>query len=116
MLGVQRDAARRGDTVMVGRDIGTVVLPDATLKVWLDAEPEIRARRRAHEMGEPERLETYLQEIVHRDAADAGRDVAPLRQAERSLPLDTGSLDVEACVDRIVDELSRVEALESADA
>jgi CMP/dCMP kinase len=116
MLDVQRGAARRGDTVMVGRDIGTVVLPDATLKVWLDADPEIRARRRAQEMGDPSRVEAYLHEIVRRDAEDAGRDVAPLRQPRGSLALDTGVLDVEACVVAIVDELARVEAPESADA
>ena len=56
MLGVQRAAAERGDTVMVGRDIGTVVLPDATLKVYLTARADVRAARRAAEMGDPERV------------------------------------------------------------
>ena len=98
MVAVQRGAADRGDTVMVGRDIGTVVLPDATLKVYLTATPEVRAGRRAVEMGAPERYAEYLAEILRRDAADSEREVAPLRQAEGSLLLDTGRLDVEECV------------------
>jgi CMP/dCMP kinase len=111
MLGVQREAATRGDTVMVGRDIGTVVLPDATLKVFLVAGPEVRAARRAAEMGTPERADEYLAEILLRDAADAGREVAPLRQAADALVLDTGELDVLACVDAIVARLAELEAV-----
>jgi CMP/dCMP kinase len=102
MLEVQRSAARGRATVMVGRDIGTVVLPDATVKVYLDAEPLIRAQRRAAEMGESERVDEYLAEIRLRDGQDAGRDVAPLRVPDGALVLDTGELDVDACVDRIL--------------
>ncbi len=110
MLSMQREAAMRGDTVMVGRDIGTVVLPDATLKVHLVAAPEVRAARRAGEMGASERYEAYLAEIEQRDAADSGREVAPLRQAAGALVLDTGELDVEACVDAIVARLEELRA------
>jgi len=106
MLEVQRQAAAADDTVMVGRDIGTVVLPDATLKVFLTASAQMRAERRAAEMGRPDRSEQYLAEIAQRDAADSGRDVAPLRQAPDAMVLDTGELDVEACVDAIVLRLS----------
>ena len=102
MLDVQRAAARRGDTVMVGRDIGTVVLPDATLKVFLTASAPVRAARRAAEMGRPERADAYLAEIERRDAADSGRAVAPLRRAPDALVLDTGELDVAGCVAAIV--------------
>lgn len=102
MLGVQRAVARNVDVVMVGRDIGTVVLPDATLKVYLTASPEVRARRRAVEMGRPDRLDAYRAEIERRDAADSGRELAPLRQAADALVLDTGELDVEACGEAIV--------------
>jgi cytidylate kinase len=105
MLGLQRLAAARGDTVMVGRDIGSVVLPDATLKVFLTAEPQVRARRRAEEMGRPDRVDDYLAEIRRRDAADAGRAVAPLRIPAGALVLDTGRCDVSECVDAIVDAL-----------
>jgi cytidylate kinase len=105
MLHVQRGAARRRDTVMVGRDIGTVVLPDATLKVFLTAAAAVRAARRAAEMGRPDRLDRYLAEIEERDAADIGREVAPLRKAPGALVLDTGDLDVDPCVDAIVGHL-----------
>lgn len=105
MLGVQRAAAERGDTVMVGRDIGTVVLPDATLKVYLTASAQVRAARRAAEMGTPARVDEYLAEIERRDAADSGRAIAPLRQAADALVLDTGRLGVQACVDAIVRRL-----------
>lgn len=105
MLHLQRAAARRHDTVMVGRDIGTVVLPGATLKVFLTAAAAVRAARRAAEMGRPDRGDRYLAEIEERDAADIGRAVAPLRKAPGALVLDTGELDVDACVDAIVAHL-----------
>jgi cytidylate kinase len=108
MLEVQRAAAMRGDTVMVGRDIGTVVLPDATLKVYVEAPPEVRAARRAAEMGFMDRYDEYLAEILRRDAADSGREIAPLRRADGALAVDTGVRDVEACVDDIV---ARLEAM-----
>lgn len=108
MVSVQRAAADRGDTVMVGRDIGTVVLADATLKVYLTATPEVRAGRRAVEMGTPDRYGEYLAEIQRRDAADSGREVAPLRQAEGALVLDTGALDVEECVAAIERRLEEI--------
>ncbi|MGH2463390.1 MAG: (d)CMP kinase [Candidatus Limnocylindria bacterium] len=102
MLKVQRDAARGQDTVMVGRDIGTVVLPDAELKVFLTASVETRARRRAAQMGRPDRVAAYRREIENRDRTDSTRPVAPLRRAPDAMVLDTGELDVDACVDGIV--------------
>ena len=110
MLGLQRDVARRGPTVMVGRDIGTVVLPDATLKVYLNADPAVRAARRAAEMGEPEREAEYLEEIRRRDELDSGRALAPLRVSEDAIVLDTGDLDVEECVSAIIERLPRGES------
>ena len=110
MLNVQRRTAARGTTVMVGRDIGTVVLPDAEVKVYLTASKEVRAQRRAAEMGAPERVAEYLAEIERRDAADSGRAVAPLRMAEGALLLDTGASSVEASVDRIVGAIAAVSA------
>jgi cytidylate kinase len=107
MLKVQRDAARGHDTVMVGRDIGTVVLPDADLKVFLTASVETRARRRADQMGRPGRLEAYRTEITERDQTDSTREVAPLRRAPGALVLDTGELDVEASVAAILAALPR---------
>ena len=105
MLDVQRRSAKRGDTVMVGRDIGTVVLPDASLKVFLTASAAVRAARRAAEMGRPDRLDRYLAEIEERDLADARRPVAPLRKAAGALVLDTGELGVDAAVDAIAAHL-----------
>ena len=102
MLDVQRSAARGRDTVMVGRDIGTVVLPEATLKVYLTATALVRAARRAAEMGRPERAEAYLAEIEERDAADAGRTLAPLQIPDGALVLDTGQLGIDECVAAIV--------------
>jgi 23S rRNA pseudouridine2605 synthase len=105
MVAVQRATARRGDTVMVGRDIGTVVLPNAQPKVYLTASTFVRAQRRANEMGRPDRASEYLQEIERRDAADSGRAVAPLRRASGAMVLDTGELSVDESVQRIVEQL-----------
>jgi CMP/dCMP kinase len=110
MLGVQREAAKRNDTVMVGRDIGTVVLPDATLKVYLTARADVRAARRAAEMGRPDRYLDYLAEIERRDAVDSKRDVAPLRQADGAVAIDTGELSVGEVVEAIVRRLEAVGA------
>lgn len=110
MLGVQRASAFGGDVVMVGRDIGSVVLPDATLKVYLTADAQVRAVRRAIEMARPDRIDDYLEEIRHRDAADSGRKVAPLRIPDGALILDTGELDVDACVATIVARLEVIGA------
>ena len=110
MLDVQRSPAARGDVVMVGRDIGTVVLPNATLMVFLDAAPEVRAARRAAEMSTPDRVDEYLAEILHRDRVDASRPTAPLRIPDGALVLDTGRLGVSECVDAIADALASVRA------
>ena len=110
MLGVQRASALRGDVVMVGRDIGSVVTPDATLKVYLTAVAEVRAARRAAEMGASDRVAAYLDEIRRRDAADSGRDVAPLRIPAGALILDTGEFDVDASVKAIVVRLDGLDA------
>lgn len=110
MLSVQRAAAARGDTVMVGRDIGTVVLPDATLKVYLVADARVRAARRAAEMGSPERYPDYLAEIERRDAADSGRAIAPLRKADGALVLDTGRISIDGCVEAVVERLEAMGA------
>lgn len=110
MLPVQRAAAFRGDVVLVGRDIGTVILPDATLKVYLTASAEVRAARRAAEMGTPERTDEYLEEIRRRDTADSERAVAPLRIPPDALILDTGERDVVAGVEAIVERLEEIGA------
>lgn len=98
LLEMQRAFARCGDVIMDGRDIGTVVLPDADVKIFLTASPEARAKRRCLELeqrGTPEPFDQVLAEIRQRDRADASRAVAPLRQAEDAVVLDTTELDFE---------------------
>jgi len=98
LLEMQRELARTHDVVMDGRDIGTVVLPDATMKIFLTASPEARARRRCAELeerGTPEEYESVLKEIRERDFRDTHRDTAPLRQAEDAVLLDTTELSFE---------------------
>lgn len=88
----QRAIAARGNTVVVGRDIGTVVLPDAPLKLYIVATAEERARRRWLEMtgrGDETSYETILQDIIRRDRFDGGRQHSPMRPAEDSIHIDT---------------------------
>ena len=96
LLEMQRELARTHNVIMDGRDIGTVVLPDAEVKVFLTASPEARARRRMLELeqrGTPEPVEKVLREIRERDWNDSHRAAAPLRQAEDAVLLDTTELD-----------------------
>ena len=96
LLEMQRKLAREHNVVMDGRDIGTVVLPDATVKIFLTASPEERARRRCRELeqrGTPEAYEKVLAEMRQRDYDDSHRAAAPLRQAEDAVLLDTTELD-----------------------
>ena len=96
LLEMQRQLARENSVVMDGRDIGTVVLPDAEVKVFLTASAEERARRRMLELeerGTPEPYAAILRAIQERDWNDTHRDAAPLRQAEDAVLLDTTALD-----------------------
>ena len=98
LLEMQRQLARTNNVIMDGRDIGTVVLPDAKVKVYLTASSEERARRRCLELeqrGTPEPFEKVLKEIEERDWNDSHRAVAPLRQAEDAVLLDTTKLNFE---------------------
>jgi len=99
LLDFQRDFAARRGGVMDGRDIGTVVCPEARVKLFVTASPEARARRRWLERrgrGEAVALETVAAEMAARDARDAARDVAPMRAAEDATTLDTTEMDAEA--------------------
>ena len=92
LLDMQRSFARTNNVVMDGRDIGTVVLPDAQIKIFLTADPEDRARRRYEELiqrGQQADFETVLKDLVQRDYNDSHRASAPLCQAEDALLLDT---------------------------
>lgn len=101
----QREIGLRGDVVMVGRDIGTVVLPEADLKIYLDATTEERAQRRyleSQEMGEEESLEEILDSLRMRDELDSTRDLAPLRAAPDAIILDTTSLNADQVFERVI--------------
>lgn len=98
LLDTQRSLAKSRDVLMDGRDIGTVVLPDATVKIFLTASPEARAQRRFAELqakGEQADFETVLADIRRRDDQDTHRAAAPLRQAEDAVLVDTSELDIE---------------------
>jgi len=91
----QREIGLRGNVVMVGRDIGTVVMPEADLKIYLDATPEIRAQRRMRQGEGRETYEETLGAIRRRDLLDTSRALAPLRPAEDSHVLDTSALSID---------------------
>jgi CMP/dCMP kinase len=97
-------AAERGGGVMEGRDIGTVVFPDAELKVYLDASPEIRASRRSQEVADLA-YETVAADLARRDALDQGRDDSPLREATDAVVIDTSNLSVDQIVDQVLAHL-----------
>ena len=98
LMDMQRDMAKSHSVVMDGRDIGTVVLPGADVKIFLTASPEERAGRRCAELrqrGTPEDYEKVLSDIVDRDARDSGRAAAPLKQAEDAILVDTTDISLE---------------------
>ena len=106
MVRQQRAIARDGRIVMAGRDIGTVVLPDAPLKVFLDASPEERVRRRYAELRAEGRDVTEADvrdELARRDAIDSSREVSPLRPADDAVVIETDGLSLEEVVERILE-------------
>jgi cytidylate kinase len=105
----QRELIAAADAVVVeGRDIGTVVLPDATLKVYLTASPEVRAQRRAAQLGvtDPDKVAALAQDLRRRDEHDSKRADSPLRPAEDAVVVDSTRLDRAGVVERIL-ELAR---------
>ena len=104
MVALQRRIARGHSVVMDGRDIGTKVLPDATLKVFLTASAEVRARRRFHELaqkGMPEPYEKVLEELVRRDEVDTHRAASPLRMAEDAVEVDCSQMTLDEVVEAV---------------
>lgn len=103
----QRTLGEKGSVVMEGRDIGTVVFPDADAKVFLDASHEVRAKRRHKEVtaGAMHTAEEVSKELRTRDERDSGRLSAPLKMAEDAVRIDTGAMNAEEVVDRIVEVL-----------
>ena len=108
LLELQRDLARKHDVIMDGRDIGTVVLPGAAVKIFLTADPKERAMRRYKELvakGEPVEFDTVLREVEERDYNDSHRAVAPLCQAEDAWLCDTTGLTLEGSIQAVVDHV-----------
>ena len=97
LLDMQREVARNHNVIMDGRDIGTVVLPNADVKIFLTASSQVRAKRRCDELiakGQAAVYETILKEIEQRDYQDSHREIAPLKQAKDAVLLDTSELDI----------------------
>lgn len=105
LLELQRDLARNYDVIMDGRDIGTCVLPDAQTKIYLTASSHVRALRRLKELeekGQMCNLEEIEQDIIERDYRDMHREIAPLKQAEDAVLVDSSHMSIEQVVDTIV--------------
>ncbi len=101
LLDMQRDVARQHNVVMDGRDIGTVVLPKATVKIFLTASAEVRAQRRYNEMlakGQKASFAQVLKDIQQRDHQDTHREVAPLKMCRDSVKLDTSDMDIDQVI------------------
>jgi len=99
----QRRIGRRGKVVMVGRDIGTVVLPEADLKIYLDASAEERAKRRYEEIlarGSTADYKEILAKVIERDRIDSTRDVAPLKTAQDAIVIDSDKLTADEVFDK----------------
>ena len=97
LLDMQREVAENYDVIMDGRDIGTVVLPKATVKIFLTASAEVRAKRRTDELlakGQKAKYEQVLKEIQQRDYQDTHREIAPLKMCRDSIKLDTSEMDI----------------------
>lgn len=104
LLELQRQLGGQGGSVLEGRDIGTVVFPDAEVKIFLDATPEVRARRRYDELvgkGVEVDFDELLADVIRRDKDDSERALAPLKPAEDAVHVDSTDLSIEAVVERI---------------
>lgn len=111
LLDLQRDLAKTADILMDGRDIGTNVLPDADLKIYLTASVEVRAKRRYDELiekGQEADLSVIEEDIKKRDHQDMTRDIAPLRQAEDAVLVDSSFMSIEEVVDMVIREFEKV--------
>ncbi len=105
LLDLQRSMAKTNNVIMDGRDIGTVVLPDALVKIFLTAAPEARAGRRYKELiekGMDVKYEDILNDVIERDNFDMNREIAPLKPAEDSVTVDTTELDFDQSVEAVI--------------
>ena len=110
LLDMQRDVAKEHNVIMDGRDIGTVVLPKATVKIFLTASAEVRAKRRTDELtakGQKANYEKVLKEIQQRDYQDTHREIAPLKMSRDSIKVDTSDLDIDGVIAAIKDIIEK---------
>ncbi len=112
LLDLQRDIARKNNVIMDGRDVGTVILPNAEVKIFLTANVEVRARRRHRELmakglETPDTFERVLKEVAERDKADSERATAPLKPAEDAMLVDTSDMDFEQSVQTVINIIRR---------
>ena len=110
LLDMQRDVAKQHNVIMDGRDIGTVVLPKADVKIFLTASAEVRAQRRTKELlakGQKAQYEQILKEIQQRDYQDTHRPIAPLKMAKDSIKVDTSEMDIEQVIAAIREIVER---------
>lgn len=108
LFNLQRDIADKNNCIMDGRDIGTVVLPDAQVKIFLTASPEIRAERRCKELlekGIQTNFEEVLTDVKERDYNDSHREIAPLKATDESIIVDTSALDLEQSIEAIINAI-----------
>ena len=106
LLDLQRKIARENSVIMDGRDIGTVILPDAEVKIFITASAEIRAKRRYDELiekGQDVVYEDVLKDVIERDYNDSHRKIAPLKQADDAILLDTSSLSLDESIDAVIE-------------
>ena len=110
LLDMQREMAEKHNVIMDGRDIGTVVLPKATVKIFLTATPEVRAKRRTEELiakGQKADYNKILKDIQQRDYQDTHREIAPLKMARDSIRLDTSELDIDGVIAAMKEIIAR---------
>lgn len=112
LLGIQRDMAAHSSVIMDGRDIGTVILPHAGVKIFLTASAEKRAERRCAELrekGQPAEPSQVLADMARRDALDAAREIAPLRRADDAVLVDTSGLTLEESIQSVLDIIRKAQ-------
>jgi cytidylate kinase len=117
LVALQRGMAREHGVAMDGRDIGTVVFPDADVKFFLDADLDVRAGRRAQDLaaaGAPAELGRVRAEVLRRDARDTSRDISPLRAAPDAIRLDTTGLDADRVLEAMLSEVAKVVDLDNS--
>ena len=105
LVSLQRELAKTKDVVMDGRDIGTVVLPDANLKIYLTASAKTRAQRRAKELiekGEEVDINVIEKEIIERDERDMTREISPLKKADDAIEIDSSDMTIDEVTDKII--------------